>query len=305
VIDVSICICTFRRPQALLRLLRSLQRLDPASPGHEVIVVDNDAEKTAEATIEQARAEGMELQYLVEPVRGIARARNRSIEPATGEFVAFIDDDEEADPKWLLRLWAEVKRHQDDGGIGPVLPKFDHGTPPWLIRGRFFERPRHPTGTILAAGQTRTGNALVRRALLAASPGPFDEAYGLTGGEDTELFLRLIAADGRFIAVDSAIVYEHLPRHRTTVRWLLRRRFLAGMAAARLYVATVPVEARRRWQRARPLIYGLAWALGGLALFPASRIHGLNGMARAARAFGVFAFHSGFSFRPYLSDDWR
>jgi cellulose synthase/poly-beta-1,6-N-acetylglucosamine synthase-like glycosyltransferase len=227
------------------------------------------------------------------------------VAPATGEFVAFIDDDEEADPQWLVRLWAEVQRNQDDGGVGPVLPKFNERTPSWLIRGRFFERPRYPTGTILAPWQTRTGNALIRRELLKTRPGPFDEAYDFTGGEDTDLFLRLIRADGRFIAVDSAVVYEHLPPHRTTVRWLLQRRFLAGVAAARLYAATVPVEARRRWQRARPLASGLGWTAVGLLLFPASRIQGLNGLVRAARAFGLFAFHSGLAYRPYLRDSWR
>jgi cellulose synthase/poly-beta-1,6-N-acetylglucosamine synthase-like glycosyltransferase len=285
--------------------LRSLRHLDPATPGHEVIVVDNDAGMTAEPTVCQARAEGLPVQYFVEPVRGIARARNRSLEPATGEFIAFIDDDEEADPKWLVRLWGEVMRHDDDGGCGPVVPKFNDHTPRWLIEGRFFERPRFPTGTILAAWQTRTGNALIRRRPLMALPGPFDERYDFTGGEDTDLFVRLIDGDCRIIAVDSAVVYEHLPRSRTTVRWLLQRRFLAGMGGARLYAATVPAAARRRWQRARPLVSGLTWGVVGLLLCPVFRIYGVDRLALAARHFGRFAFHSGFSFRPYVRQSWR
>jgi hypothetical protein len=47
-------------------------RLDPASPSYEIIVVDNDAERSGEPAIREARAEGITLQYLVEPQRGIA-----------------------------------------------------------------------------------------------------------------------------------------------------------------------------------------------------------------------------------------
>lgn len=303
--DISVCVCTFRRPDGLRRLLRSLCHLDPVTPPHEVIVVDNDAGMTAEPAIREARAEGLNVQYLVAPVRGIARARNCSLEPATGEFVAFIDDDEEADPQWLVRLWGEVMRHDDDGGVGPVVPKFNDHTPRWLIEGRFFERPRLPTGTLLAAWQTRTGNALIRRQPLMALPGPFDERYDFSGGEDTDLFVRLIDGGCRFIAVDQAVVYEHLPPSRTKVRWLLQRRFLTGMGEARLYDATVPVGAQRRWQRARPLLSGLAWGVVGLLLFPAFRIYGFDRLSLAARYLGRCAFHSGFSFRPYGRDSWR
>jgi succinoglycan biosynthesis protein ExoM len=305
VIDISICVCTFRRPDGLFRLLRSLGHLDPETPAYEVIVVDNDAAMSAEPVVHRARAEGLSARYVVEPVRGIARARNRSLEAATGAFVAFIDDDEEADPAWLVRLWNEVKRKEDDGGIGPVIPRFSRGTPRWIIEGRFFERPRLPTGTVLVAWQARTGNALIRREALKALPGPFDERYALTGGEDADLFARLIGRGCRLIAVDQAVVYEHVPPNRTTWRWLLQRRFLTGMGEARLYVATVPADARQRWQRVRPLLSGLASGVVGLLLFPVFHVYGFDRLSRAARFLGRSAFHHGLSFHPYGRDSWR
>ena len=66
------------------------------------------------------------MQYTVEPVRGIARARNRSLELATGEYIAFIDDDEEAAPDGSV-LWQEVVRCGAEGGVGPVLPSVPGG----------------------------------------------------------------------------------------------------------------------------------------------------------------------------------
>lgn len=302
-IDVSVCVCTFRRPAGILRLLRSLGHLDPAGPRHEVIVVDNDAAATAAPAVRQARAEGLAVHYLVEPARGIARARNRSVERATGEYVAFIDDDEEADPGWLVHLWGAVVRHGATGGVGPVLPRFAEGTPRWLIDGRFFERPRLPTGTLLRVHDTRAGNALVRRAALPGRPGPFDERYDLTGGEDSDLFGRLIGVGARFIAVDSAIVHEHLTPARTTVGWLVRRRFRDGMGAARLDAAGAPAGSRRR-HSLRPLVTGVGWGLYGLCLFPLSRRRGLWRLSLAARRLGRAAFLNGFVYRPYLGDSW-
>jgi len=302
VIDVSICICTFRRPDGLLRLLRAIQRLSTASPRHEIIVVDNDAARSAEPSVRQAAAEGVAVHYAVEPARGIARARNRSVAPARGTFVAFIDDDEEPDPDWLAHLYDAVTECGADAGIGPVVPRFNAHTPAWLISGGFFDRPRPPSGTLLAAHEARTGNALIRRAALQTLPGPFDEQYALSGGEDTDLFAQLLKAGRRIIAVDAAVVFEHLPPHRTTLRWLLRRRFLNGFGAARLYASTVPSDARPRWQRARPLLRGLKVGTAGLLLLPLSRRAALQRLTTAANHFGRFAFHSGFSFAPYAGD---
>jgi succinoglycan biosynthesis protein ExoM len=300
---ISVCVCTFRRPAALARLLASLGRLDPATPSHEIIVVDNDAARGAERIVEEARRGGLQVQYLVEPVRGLARVRNRAVGAASGEFVAFIDDDEEADPAWLVELWRGTVRYGADGAIGHVASGYNTATPGWLVRGRFFERRRIPTGTPLDASLTRTGNALVRRGRLSALAGPFDVAFDHTGSEDTDLFRRLIAGGARFVAVESAVVVEHLTSARTTARWLLRRRYWIAMGDARFENDDDPVAAP--WLRGlRYLARALAWGAAGAALFPFSRIAGLGRLQTAARLLGRAAFHFGFTCRPYLGDSW-
>jgi succinoglycan biosynthesis protein ExoM len=303
-IEVSICCCTFRRPAGLARLIQSLRSLDPESPSHEVIVVDNDAEASAQPVVEAARMEGMHVKYAVEPARGIARARNRSLELATGEYVAFIDDDEEAAPRWLLELWREVVRSGAEGGVGPVLPAFSADAPRWLVEGGFFERGRLPTGTPLKAEWTRMGNALVERGPLIALSGPFDERYNFTGGEDGDVFARLIGAGCRFVAVDSAIVLEHLTPNRTTMRALLKRRVRTGIDQSRLAAAGAPP----RWgplgsavASARALKEGLI----GLLLLPVARASGLRRLLLSARHIGHVMFLNGLSCHPYLNDSWR
>lgn len=303
-IAVSICICTFQRPAGLLRLLRSLARLAPGTPPHEIIVVDNDAAGSGAPAVAQARAAGMRITYAVEPVRGIARARNRSVAPARGAFVAFIDDDEEADPHWLMHLYDEVRRAGVDGGIGPVLPCLPAGTPHWLVTGGFFDRPRPATGTVLAAGGMRTGNALIRRTQLLALPGPFDECYALSGSEDTDMFARLVRAGTTMIAVDSAIVHEHLTPQRARMRYLLRRRFYAGANSARMYRATQADISRAR-EGLRWLASGLRLGVTGLVLLPAGRTRAMTRLSLAARDLGRWAHYSGFSFQPYADDTFR
>jgi succinoglycan biosynthesis protein ExoM len=300
---VSVCVCTFRRPAALARLLRSLGRLDPATPRHEIIVVDNDPGRGAERIVEEARPEGVRVQYLVEPVRGLARVRNRAVRAASGDYVAFIDDDEEADPAWLVELWRGTIRHGADGAIGHVASGYNAATPGWLIQGRFFERRRIPTGTPLDASLTRTGNALVVRERLSALAGPFDVAFDYTGSEDTDLFRRLIAGGARFVAVESAVVVEHLTPARTTARWLLRRRFWIAMGDARFENDDDPVAA--------PWLQGLGyfgralgWGFTGAVMFPFSRIAGMSRLQTGARLLGRAAFHFGFTCRPYLGDSW-
>ena len=85
--EICICIATHRRPQQLKRLLTSLIEQQEAPP-FEVAVVDNDA-----GAPPRRLPPNFGITYLVEPVRGLARARNRSVAASTSKFLAFIDDD--------------------------------------------------------------------------------------------------------------------------------------------------------------------------------------------------------------------
>ena len=88
------------------------------------------------------------ITYEVEPNRGVSFARNRSVRMA-GEcdYVGFVDDDEFVEENWLDELLNAQVLYNADVVLGPVLPAFDYEPPVWIKKGRFFERPRHPTGT--------------------------------------------------------------------------------------------------------------------------------------------------------------
>jgi hypothetical protein len=86
----------------------------------------------------------------------------------------------------------------------------------------------------------------------------FDPAFGLTGGEDTDLFARLIDAGATFLWCDEAKVYEHVPRARQRLSWLFVRHVRGGLGH------TLIENRRRSWLHR---VRGLAKALAGLVLF--------------------------------------
>jgi hypothetical protein len=108
---------------------------------------------------------------------------------------------------------------------GPLLRRFDGPVPDWIIRGRFFEQKRRPTGT--PRHRASTNNSLVSTAVFDGV-GEFDERFARTGGEDTHLFVRAHLRGYRIVWADEAIVHEFVPPGRTTAAWLLRRSFRYG-----------------------------------------------------------------------------
>ena len=233
---ISICICTYLRPKPLEHLLSALRDVRLPAVAIDVIVVDNDVEQSAHSVVERIRTSGFPLPitYAVEPVRSVAAARNRCVSTARGTVVAFVDDDEVPDSGWLFGLHETLHRHGAGAVFGPVLPRLPEDAPPWIVRGGFFDRPRHPTGTKVRYVEARTGNVLVRRHLLESREGPFDPQFGQSGGEDTELFGFLERKGAQFIWCDEAIVYEDVSVNRCTREWILRRSMRAGESYVRL-----------------------------------------------------------------------
>ena len=170
-----VCICTFRRPLMLERLLGELdQQLTGDAFTFSAVVADNDASQSARSVTEKfAKESAIALTYCVQPKRNIALARNTAVSYACGEFVIFIDDDEFPAKEWLFNLFKTCQRHGVAGVLGPVLPHFDEEPPKWLRAGGFYERPRHPTGFRLEWPECRTGNVLLRKRVLEDLDGPF------------------------------------------------------------------------------------------------------------------------------------
>ena len=229
---ICVCVCTFKRREFLRRLLSNLERQRTEELfDYSVVIVDNDEAESAREIVDCfVRQAKISCSYCVEPEQNIALARNKAIENANGDFIAFIDDDEFPGEQWLLTLYKALNRYKSDGVLGPVLPSFEKEPPKWVLTGRFFDRPTHPTGHVLAWKHTRTGNALLRRSVFKKDHMWFDPAFG-SGGEDRDLFRRKIEEGFIFVWCNEAPVSETVP----SIRWkrtvLLKRALLRGKMA--------------------------------------------------------------------------
>ena len=226
---ITVCVCTFKRAPLLLKLLRALepQRTDNLFT-YDVVIADNDAQRSAEDPVRTfAASSQMRVTYCVEPVANIARARNKALEHAIGDCVAFIDDDEFPVPEWLFLLFQARIAHDAAAVLGPVVPDFEEEPPAWLKKGRFFDRPRHPTGYPIQWPEARSGNVLFARNVLEHLDQPFRPEFA-TAGEDVDFFRRLAAKGCSFVWCDEAVAYELVPPSRCTRRYLLRRAALRG-----------------------------------------------------------------------------
>jgi succinoglycan biosynthesis protein ExoM len=288
---VDVGVCTFRRP-AVAETLRSIagQAL-PGGLSVRAIVADNDEQPSAEALVRQAaEAHGLEVAYVHAPARNISLARNACLDAATGEFLAFLDDDETATPGWLAGLLAEAARGGWDAVLGPVKAVYGEDAPAWLAAGDF-----HSTAPVQVGGRILkgyAGNALIRRRTIERLGLRFDLSRGRQGGEDDDFFYRLTDAGGTIGYAPEALAFEPVPPARASLTWLLKRSFRTGQThGARL-------ESRFRGP-ARLLQAGLASAKTGAcvagaaasALSPARRSRWL---VRGALHAGAVARLAGF-----------
>lgn len=225
---ISVCICTFKRPHFLKRLLEDLAKQQTDGKfSYSIVVADNDGTRSSESVVSEfASRATIPVVYCVEPEQNISLTRNRAIANATGDFVAFIDDDEFTGDRWLVTLFDAWGKFGTDGVLGPVLCHFDEQAPKWIIKGKFYERSTYPTGHVIEWWQGRTGNVLLKRSVLDEFEFPFSPDFHRAGDQD--FFRRAIAKGHKFIWCDEATAYEVVPPVRWTRKFMLKRALLRG-----------------------------------------------------------------------------
>jgi glycosyltransferase involved in cell wall biosynthesis len=238
---ITVCVCTYKRVDYLRRLLDELRRQDTGGRfSYSVVVADNDALQSARSVAEAFGAAGPPpVHYCFEPRQNIALARNKAVEHATGEFVAFIDDDEVPVKRWLLTLLEACQRYDAAGALGPVKPRYDAEPPRWVVKGRFYDRATYPTGLRIDWKKGRTGNVLLKRTLFAEDGPPFRPEF--LSGEDQDFFRRMIERGHVFVWCDEALAYESVPPIRWKRSFMLRRALLRG-AVSRLDPTLQPLD---------------------------------------------------------------
>jgi cellulose synthase/poly-beta-1,6-N-acetylglucosamine synthase-like glycosyltransferase len=224
----------FARPDQLRRCVERLTKLD--HPDYEIVVVDNRPGEAPPLAIPGARV-------VREPRPGISAARNCGVAAATGDVVAFTDDDVVVDHRWLRALGERFAREPDVAAVtGLVVPleletqaqvffeQSGNGLDRCFERlafervGRFKvlrcarEAATEQIRSIYLTGEFGTGSNMAFRKEKLLAAGGFDEALGVgtpaCGGEDIAMLLEMLTTGNR-IAYEPDAIIQH--SHRATL----------------------------------------------------------------------------------------
>ncbi|EPE97357.1 glycosyltransferase [Rhizobium grahamii] len=231
--QIDIGVCTYRRASLDEALLSLAILAVPEGAKLRIIVADNDKVPSAKDRVDALRATiPHEIAYVHCPASNISIARNACLDNTTGDFLAFIDDDEDASEEWLVELLAAAKKTKADAVLGPVRSVYSSTAPNWMREGDF-----HSTLPVWVGGEIRTGytcNVLLRLDSPHVAGRRFNLALGRTGGEDTEFFSHMHTDGGGIAFAPEAYVYEPVTESRAGLSWLAKRRFRFGQTHGRL-----------------------------------------------------------------------
>jgi glycosyltransferase involved in cell wall biosynthesis len=278
-LDISIVVCTHNRAAMLREALASLH--DLATDGcfsYEVVVVDNaSTDHTADVIAVTAAGAKHPLRGVREAEKGIVPARNRGIREARGRWIAFFDDDQLADSRWLAELYhgAQQRKCRVAGGAvhlasppGCTLP-LDPTLRMLLGESILSDQPLRYGGR----NTPGCGNLMVERSVFD-QVGMFQPAAG-GRGEDTDLFMRMDKSRIAAWYLPTAIIHHLTPPERLEAKYLLNlaRRMGEGIAL-------------RQAQQLGPVRFGFLWLAKATRVaalhYPRQLLAQLSGDAEAA-----------------------
>jgi GT2 family glycosyltransferase len=267
---VTVVVCTRERSAVLAVCLQRLQQLSHRDV--EVLVVDNaPSDDSTRRVVEAAAATDPRIRYTREPRPGLSAARNRGLAEARGRYVLYTDDDVSVDLDWVQGVLRGFRRRPDVACVtglvctaditSPAEAYFDARAAAWSARTepRLFDLAADRDGSTLypyAPGLFGTGaNFAFDRDHLRALGG-FDEALGAgartRGGEDIDVFVRVLRS-GRAIAYEpAAIVWHH---HRADDAALLAQLYGYGTGLS-AFVAKYLLSRETRGEVLRRVVAG-------------------------------------------------
>ncbi|MBP1861890.1 glycosyltransferase family 2 protein [Rhizobium herbae] len=276
-IEFVVTLPTFRRPEHLLKTLKTVISQDPGCP-FAIVVMENDANglEGAEAAKTFFADHRINALVVIAHQRGNCHAYNAGWSMALATYpnlraIAVIDDDEIAAPDWLDSLVSVQAQTRADLVGGPQLPDFEN-------RAR-NDRKRHPvfmphydtTGPVPILYSS--GNVLITRPVLDAMPRPFlDPLFNFIGGGDSDFYRRCREKDFTFAWAAEAWVAETIPARRTEMSWIRARSLRNGAISALLEHRAAPGLAGRARTVAKSLALLAVSPFRGVSLWRSSKL---------------------------------
>ncbi len=266
---ISVVVCSYNGARTIRDCFDGLEQL--AYPDYEVIVVDDGSTDSTAAIACQ-----YDYRLIRTENRGLSNARNTGLKAATGEIVAYIDDDAYPDPHWLtyLAAWFLNTSHAAMGGPN-LAPPGDGPIAECIARA-----PGGPVHVLLSdceAEHIPGCNMAFRKDCLEAVGG-FDPQFR-TAGDDVDVCWRLQERGWTLGFSPAAMVWHH---RRNSLRTYWKQQIGYGRAEAML---------ERKWPEKYNGPGHVRWA---------GRIYG-SGLTRALRWRRARVYHGVWGLAPYQS----
>lgn len=238
---ISVIIATYNRCESLKDTLESLLSQDcDGSFDYEVIVVDNNSEDKTKELVESYKPKfNGKLRYLFEPKQGVSYAKNKGIEEAKGEIIAFTDDDVVVDRRWLLNICRCFQDYNCDAMGGRVLPLYPPSTSKWIKENRnLLQGPivAHDYGKTMRIYDTKNmvpaiGANMAFKKECFNDCGLFRTDIGAgrgTVGDDTEFIRRLERKNKRIYYCGKALVWHKVENERMRLEYIAKWYIMSG-----------------------------------------------------------------------------
>ncbi len=235
-ITIIICAYTDERWDDLVAAVASLRR-QTLLPSEIIIVIDHNQQ-----LFERTRAQFPDVTIVENrAARGLSGARNTGLEMAHGDLIAFLDDDAEAAPDWLERLYSCSTDPTVLGVGGTVVPRWLGKRPDWFP-GEFYWvvgcTYQHIPDQPIVVRNPYGGCTCIKQEVFQTIGG-FREGIGRIGtvpmgGEETELSIRATQhwPEKVFLYEPRALIYHRIPAQRARWRYFLSRCYAEGISKA-------------------------------------------------------------------------
>jgi glucosyl-dolichyl phosphate glucuronosyltransferase len=227
--------------------------------GEIILVVDGNPELYQKIRQDLGQKEPFKV-ILLKQNMGISGARNAGIGAASGEIIAFMDDDATAKKDWIETLIATYKKYDAISVGGKILPDWEAGAAP----DYFPEELYWLVGVINQGfaddkiGEVRNtfGPNMSFKKSVFEEIGVFNQGFGFSGNscvqaEEPELSLRMKKKFSRGVTYNpQAIVYHKIPRSKLKIGLLIKRSFYQGYSKAlinKLDKSTDPLNTERTY----------------------------------------------------------
>lgn len=238
---MSVIVCTYNQARLLEYCLISLAQQQLDTLKFEVLVVNNNCTDDTSALVERYQARLPNLRMVSESNQGLSHARNRGYQEAQGSHLIYIDDDAQAPPDYLTRVYTVLQEQDPDILGGPIYPFYLEDKPAWFKDEYEIRQSAGFSGFIIDRGISGS-NFIIKKELLPRL-GLFDVTLGMIGnslglGEERkvlETYRAMTPRDQQKVYYDLGCQMLHyVPPRKMTLKYQIRRHYVSGRASVEL-----------------------------------------------------------------------